>query len=181
MSDGPIAIGNENDIRETVDKVRLGVGGVEERDSARGAAMEGAVPSVREQQRVGGSFDGVRHEAEPRAKPLSQSRPAEFLELAHLYEVALNTAVDARLCSRTPTESDAIQQLGMCLGELEGDARDVIELHTCGLRAAMDRGNNAMTAVCLEEARLMTLELMGKLANFYQSYYLARPARYPVG
>jgi len=102
--------------------------------------------------------------------PLSESNPSEFLQLACLYEDALGSAVEARLYRTGYQVSEALAELSLRLGRLRANARDVIELHACGVRSANSHVNAFRACVQMEEARLMTLELMGNLANFYRNY-----------
>jgi len=109
--------------------------------------------------------------------PLSERAGAEFLELVTEYEEALCGAVEARLYRTGFEVSDALAKMSLRLGRLEAGARDVIEIHTCGVKASLSSSNAFRGRVCLEEARLMTLELMGNLANFYRNYYSDFPGK----
>lgn len=102
--------------------------------------------------------------------PLSAVYPSEFLELVCLYEDALCSAAEARLYKTGYQVSETLLELSLRLGRLEANARDVIELHACGVRAVTNDMNAFKACVYMEEARLMTLELMGNLANFYRHY-----------
>ncbi|MBN8733715.1 MAG: hypothetical protein J0L64_24485 [Acidobacteria bacterium] len=109
--------------------------------------------------------------------PLSERQEAEFLELVSQYEDALCEAVEARLYKTGYEVSDALAEMSLRLGRLEAGARDVIEIHTRGVKASLSSANAFRGRVCLEEARLMTLELMGNLANFYRNYYSDFPGK----
>lgn len=99
---------------------------------------------------------------------LAQSAPATFDDLVAGYSSLLELAVEQRGVHDRRSMPDRLRVFSERLGLLWGGPRDLIEIHTTALRQLCRAQTPQRIAVYIEEGRLVLLELMGHLVNFYR-------------
>ena len=108
---------------------------------------------------VGPSGDG--------SATLSRARPGAFADLSRRYsdlvEVALRHRVHA---SGSP--SAGLRALADQLGRLDAGPRDAVEVHTAVMRGYLEAATPEKAEACLDEGRVMLLEMMGYLVSHYR-------------
>ena len=67
--------------------------------------------------------------------------------------------------------SNNLKDIANELGQLRAGPRDIIELHHLALQSIFEKYNLPRRQVYLDEGRLLVLELMGNLVQYYRSYY----------
>ncbi len=100
---------------------------------------------------------------------LAERMPEEHQTLCSAYRSLLETALERRGYSE-PKEllDENLKTLARRFGFLRASPRDVVEVHSRILRAAMKGVPLAKQQVWLEEGRLTLLEVMGHLVNYYR-------------
>ncbi|MGB9739060.1 response regulator [Chloroflexus sp.] len=100
--------------------------------------------------------------------PLAQTSPALFNDLVANYSSLLDLATEQRGLQDQRSMPDRLRVFSERLGLLWAGPRDVIEIHTQALRRLCRGQTPQRIAVYMEEGRLVLLELMGHLVNFYR-------------
>lgn len=101
-------------------------------------------------------------------EPLQRAQPEVFAQICGQYAEALSRVVDGRLHGTQAGASDQLQELAHRLGFLKASARDLVDLHTSALER-MSPGSSARRALFIrEEGRLVLVELMGHVMNYYR-------------
>jgi len=100
---------------------------------------------------------------------IRRSYPDEFAKLRDRYADIINEAVEQRFYKSDGTASDMTRELAHQLGFLKAGARDVIELHKAALEKLSLRGSARRAFYIKEESRLLLVEVMGYLLNYYRS------------
>jgi response regulator RpfG family c-di-GMP phosphodiesterase len=106
------------------------------------------------------------------AIPLRESLPDVFDDLLSGYVEAIEHALEQRTYKVDRPVSDALRRLADRLGALRAGPRDVIELHTFGMRRRLASVTTEQADAYAEEGRLLVLELMGHLVSYYRGYSL---------
>ena len=99
---------------------------------------------------------------------LRQNDPERFGHFSRQYEQLLSRSAELRHFPRGPERSEWVRQLAKQLGRQQARPRDVIELHRLGLERLMREATGWKARALLEEGRLLVLELMGCLADYYR-------------
>ncbi|MGC8800334.1 MAG: response regulator [Chloroflexus sp.] len=100
--------------------------------------------------------------------PLAQTSPALFNDLVANYSSLLDLATEQRGLQDQRSMPDRLRVFSERLGLLWAGPRDVIEIHTQALRRLCRGQTPQRIAAYMEEGRLVLLELMGHLVNFYR-------------
>lgn len=104
--------------------------------------------------------------------PLVESEPSVFDECVREYSSILEVALEERLyTTAAPRRASLLRVLGDRLGFLRATPRDVVEVHSRGLRLQLADASRSRASAIMEEARLAVLELMGYLTAYYRRYY----------
>lgn len=104
--------------------------------------------------------------------PLREHAADEFKAAVAEYEDLLGSAVERRLFQSEEGCSERLHELGIQLGFLHAGPRDIIEIHSSALRKQTAGLPPPKARVLLEEGRIMLLELMGHLTNYYRGLLL---------
>ena len=105
-------------------------------------------------------------------KTLADYDPALFEMLVGAYHTLLERAVEQQAFKVEHTVSRELAALAERLGFLKAGPRDVIDLHSRALEMTLQDGANKYAAkFYADEGRLMALELMGYLVNYYRRFY----------
>lgn len=110
--------------------------------------------------------------------PLRRRSPEFFREAVSLYAALIDDALTRRAHDEPPSSS-RLRELGERLGSEAAGPRDVVELHLAAIRAASAGTPVSRQQACLEEGRLLVLELMGHLAAYYRGRTFARVVAEP--
>jgi response regulator RpfG family c-di-GMP phosphodiesterase len=106
------------------------------------------------------------------AAPLRERAPDQFDDLLRRYTELLEHAVEERIYRVDHHISDALGSLADELGRLRAGPRDVVNLHTAGLKRRLATVRTDEAEAYTEEGRLLLLELMGHLVSYYRGYAL---------
>lgn len=108
--------------------------------------------------------------------PLRQRDEGVWGEVVAEYRQILRSALRERAFRVAPTATDDLTSLAQVLGFQGATPRDVVELHTEGLKAEIAASRPGLAQPLVEEGRLLVLELMGTVLT----YYRGRAVRSPV-
>jgi len=97
-----------------------------------------------------------------------EAQPDAFDELVGLYGDLLDTALENRVHSSSPSVTDELLGLAQRLGSLGAGPRAVVEMHLAALREKCRADTPVRAQAYADEGRMMALELMGHLASFYR-------------
>lgn len=111
---------------------------------------------------------------------LREGLPRDFERLRGRYAEILDLALEQRAFKVDNRVSERLMALADDLGLRQASPRDVVELHTTVLRAADFAGPGSRIRVVAEEGRILVLELMGHLAQFYRANSIRRPRSRPA-
>ncbi len=100
--------------------------------------------------------------------PLALSSSVVFQDVVASYRSLLELAAEQRGLHDQRSMPDRLRVLSERLGLLWAGPRDLIEIHTTALRQLCRGQTPQRIAVYMEEGRLILLELMGHLVNFYR-------------
>jgi DNA-binding NarL/FixJ family response regulator len=101
-------------------------------------------------------------------QPLADSAPERLAEFKTAYAKMINDAVEERTFK---TDLEVRRRLADLAGELGGygaGPRDVIQVHTAGMRAALDKNRSTPTTAQMDEGRMLLVRLMGELVAYYR-------------
>ena len=101
--------------------------------------------------------------------PLNEANPQKFEELKKEYILCLEQAFEQRVYKVKYPISAALKTMSNELGFMRAGPRDVVELHNQGIKAIFELYLLPRRQVYLEEGRLLILELMGNLVQFYRA------------
>lgn len=102
---------------------------------------------------------------------LKNSDSDSFNKLAQQYQEVLENAFEQRIYRIEYPISDKLKALAESLGFLRAGPRDVIEIHYHVLQSYSEIQNAAKRSIYNEEGRMLILELMGYMVQFYRRYY----------
>lgn len=100
--------------------------------------------------------------------PLHEANSQKFTELKQQYILCLEHAFEQQIYRVKYPISAMLKAISTELGLSRSGPRDVIELHSQSLRALFEQYPLPRRQVYLEEGRLLVLELMGNLAQYYR-------------
>lgn len=103
--------------------------------------------------------------------PLRNSLPEEYRRAVEQYGAMIHEAMEVRTFKMRNSVPDKLRALGEHLGFLRASPRDVVEICTAALRDMVLDENPLRSATVMEEGRLLLIELMGNLANYYRYFY----------
>jgi FixJ family two-component response regulator len=106
------------------------------------------------------------------ALPLREALPDVFADLLGRYAEIIDQSLEQRAYKVDRLVSDGLRRLADRLGALKAGPRDVIELHTAGMRRCLVAATANQTDAYAEEGRLLVLELMGHLVSYYRGFSL---------
>jgi DNA-binding NarL/FixJ family response regulator len=111
-----------------------------------------------------------------RLKTLQVAAPLLFESMVNRYQDQLDSAFEARLYRDVPRDpiSKELKSMASDLQSVTAGPRDVADIHTTALRRRLIDEPPLRAAIHVEEARVLSLELMGQLASLYRNAWLAR-------
>jgi DNA-binding NarL/FixJ family response regulator len=115
-----------------------------------------------------GSGAGTTPSAGP--EPLSSAAPELFEKLVGQYESLLDMVIEEKIHKGADNVSEQLRAMAEKIGRQEAGPRDVVHVHSSVLKRKVRGATEAKAQACIEEARLMVLELMGYLATFYRDH-----------
>lgn len=104
--------------------------------------------------------------------PLKQVAPDAFAHLVERYATLLDKAVEQQAYHITHDLSISIRELAVDLGRLRAGPRDVINIHSVALKERLKGQVPERGQVILEESRVLVIELMGDLVQYYRNLSL---------
>ncbi len=105
-------------------------------------------------------------------KPLNENFPILFKQYVDRFSSLLEQLFDSRVHKTDLDVTPDLRNLSRQLGRMQAGARDIIELYTKSLKNTSENSPTGKSQVLAEEGRIMALELMGYLANFYRNFYI---------
>ncbi len=107
-----------------------------------------------------------------KAESLSQRMPDVFKEIERRYAQLFEGFVEERLYRVETQINKELNILVEQLGYLQATPKDAIELHTAVLKQKQANFGPTKAQIFIAEGRYLLLEVMGKLAAYYQKYYI---------
>lgn len=102
--------------------------------------------------------------------PLPKAVPERFDEWVRRYGDLMDQALEQRAFKVQYNIGEGLRALAEELGFLKAGPRDVVEIHVRALNQKTREVAHARVLACTEEGRLMVLELMGYLADYYRHH-----------
>jgi response regulator RpfG family c-di-GMP phosphodiesterase len=102
------------------------------------------------------------------ALPLKTQYPESFQNILKEYDDILNSAIEERLFKVEQHLHEKLSHLSDNLGFLKASAKDIIDIHRQCLSDKFSHSNVKEQKIILEESRLLLIELMGNLINYYR-------------
>lgn len=105
-------------------------------------------------------------------RPLYESAPHSFALVVTQYEELLEKALERRIYREAEKGfGRLLRQIAGELGQHRASPKDLVELHSRALhgRIQMQGSNEARNQVLIEEGRILLLELMGYIIEFYRA------------
>ena len=99
---------------------------------------------------------------------LRESSSERFAEFVDRYDQQIEAALRERLKPNGFSRSEAMRDLADEMGFLAASPRDVVAVHCETLRRKLENCDQLTAQACIEESRLLLLELMGNVASFYR-------------
>jgi len=98
---------------------------------------------------------------------IAARNPMIFDDLVHEYLALFNYKLNTpSVASDAPRV--ALERIVTAVGDLNGGPRDVLDVHVAALEKAMSRNDIARSPALVLEARLVALEMMGQLVDYYR-------------
>jgi len=109
-------------------------------------------------------------------KTLQVTAPLLFEAMVNRYQDQLDSAFEARLYRNLPRDriSKELKLMAADLQSVTAGPRDVVDIHTTALRRRLNDEPPSRAAIHVEEARVLSLDLMGQLVARYRNAWLAR-------
>lgn len=105
--------------------------------------------------------------------PFKESMPELFEEFVLLYVDLLDRYIDAQIYREDSNKiTEDLKDFTERIGMLKMGPRDLIDIHTAALRLRTTDRKNQRGLAYKEEGRMMVLELMGYLVNYYRNYFI---------
>jgi hypothetical protein len=101
--------------------------------------------------------------------PLSQGNPELFSDLVQQYCNELNIALERKIYHLKSQNLDHLRDMAQQLGMVKAGPRDVVEIHITSIRQLSAGAAPQKGQAYLEEGRVLVLELMGYLADYYRN------------
>lgn len=109
-------------------------------------------------------------------RPVREGQPKIFQRFVQTYEEFLDEALENRIYKANNGEGggmhEKLRDLGVSLGRLRCGPRDVVEVHSTAIKNKTRGVPPPKVKAYMEEGRLIVLEVMGYLADFYRNYYI---------
>ncbi len=105
---------------------------------------------------------------------LREDMPETFQQIIQDYSELLELALDQRVYKVNHRMASRVRSLSKWLGQLRAGPRDVVEIHSTVLKKKLDGATSLREQALVEESRLLLLELMGHLINYYRVNFLAQ-------
>lgn len=100
--------------------------------------------------------------------PLLQRDPEQFEAVIEAYAELLDSYVDAvRL--RSPRPRARMERVAAVIGDQGGGPQDLVDAHVAALERVVTRESESRARVLTIDGRLMALEMMGILVDYYRS------------
>ncbi len=100
---------------------------------------------------------------------IKNAYPNEFKSITKEYTVILNEAIQQRMFKNNENDSDLTKKITNKLGFLKAGARDIIDIHKEALKYMLNEDSAKRAFLIKEESRIVLLETMGYLLNFYRN------------
>ncbi len=104
--------------------------------------------------------------------PMKEAMSELFDTFVKDYVEILEKYIDSQIFKVEYNTSELLRDFTDRLGILHIGARDLIEIHTAALRMRTSNSKHTKSQAYTEEGRMMLLEIMGHLVNFYRNYFI---------
>lgn len=105
---------------------------------------------------------------------LRESAPVRFEQFVAEYRSILGHAVEEQAFKVSYDTRERLKRLAGELGRHRSGPRDVVQIHLEALQPAVELAGPGRGPILVEEGRVLVLELMGDLAEFYRGYFFGR-------
>jgi DNA-binding NarL/FixJ family response regulator len=100
--------------------------------------------------------------------PLGQTAPDLVSSFVEMYAQLIDDAVKVRTFKTDLNVGVRVSDLASALGGHGAGPRDVIHIHTAGMRAAIPQARQTPTDAQVEEGRMLLIQVLGELVKFYR-------------
>lgn len=119
--------------------------------------------------RVSGSYFGDR--------PVAELGEELYESLVDTYNRIFDRKIDDVAFRQDQAATrEELRELSRTLGFIRARASDVVDLHRRVLEGKLRGLAPQKAAICISEGRLLLVEILGLLTNYYRIYYLGAPA-----
>lgn len=102
------------------------------------------------------------------SSPIAETQPNSFKKLVHDYLPMIDEYI-AHLIRRTDKPKAAMEKIIARIGHLHGSPKDLLNVHITALDEMMAEKNVEQMHVLILQGRLIVLEMMGLLAEYYRT------------
>jgi DNA-binding response OmpR family regulator len=99
---------------------------------------------------------------------IQKAYPGEFSGLVKKYTEIIEKAIEQRMYKTDRDNSHPTTELAARLGFLKAGARDIIDIHREALHHIVNNNSSKRAFYLKEESRIVLLEVMGYVLNFYR-------------
>lgn len=105
-------------------------------------------------------------------RSVKEGLPILFDRFVQQFSELLDKSFEQRIHKTTHDYSSSLKKMGQELGHVNAGPRDIIEIYTTALRNKSKSIPVMKAQAYAEDGRMMALELVGNLANFYRNFYI---------
>lgn len=102
------------------------------------------------------------------AVPLKMQYPESYRNILNEYDKILSDAIEERCFKVEQHLHEKLNHLSDNLGFLKAGAKDIMDVHRECIIARINMANPKEQKILLEESRLLLIELMGNMINYYR-------------
>lgn len=100
--------------------------------------------------------------------PIRRRAPRQFDEIRREYLALFDRYLEQLVATEAPKPSAPMRTLARRIGDLGGGPRDLLDVHLEALKQAVQGANDARARAYAVEGRLLALEMMGLLVDYYR-------------
>ncbi len=110
-------------------------------------------------------------------RSVKEGLPILFDRFVQQFSGLLDKSFEQRIHKTAHDYSSSLKKMGQELGRINAGPRDIIEIYTTALRNKSENIPVMKAQAYAEDGRMMALELVGNLANYYRNFYIRSGAK----